>query len=193
MTMSRRSWPGCDATPGSWPAEPSGAEPGEHQLGDGVDLLRGEPCLEPGHPAGHPNRDEPGNGLTVVEAEENVLADEGWSNSTAPVGGMTPGTVGGEDSGTLPSIGSRTRGLRRLSHQEQDDGQNGESRHQPLHAVDEAAERHSAGNPNVVKNQRELVSQMATSAVNTAPPATGRAHDGPAWLLTIRTLAAKAP
>ena len=45
----------------------------------------------------------------------------------------------------------------------------------------------------MVKNQSEVVNQMATRVVNTTPPTTGKDQEGVSWDRTSVTLAAKAP
>ena len=77
--------------------------------------------------------------------------------------------------------------------EQQHHGDHGGDSHQNLKAVDKTLEHQAPGKATVVKNQSELVSQIATRVVNTTPPTTGRDQEGVSCERTKVTLAAKAP
>ena len=98
--------------------------------------------------------------------------------------------------GRLGLLGSRRRLLRpdelRPDHQHGDREGGDEPRHRREHPIDRV-QHQGDGIPLVVMNQRPLVTQVATSSVNTRPPAIGSQMPARRGMWMIVTFVAKAP
>ena len=62
--------------------------------------------------------------------------------------------------------------------EQQNDGDHRGDSHHDLKAVDEALEHQIPGKATVVKNQSDVVSQIAARVVNKTPPTTGSDQEG---------------
>lgn len=148
------------------------------ETGHSMDLVRSQTCLETGHPAGNADAHKLDDGIEVTKPRQSIFSNQGRADGSFSVCTMAGCAIRREKVGADVQVRWNSRRHGGRNSDQQDHGKTCENRHHCLEPVDDPLEHQNAGNPMVVKNHNELVSQIATSAVNTTPPATGRAQVG---------------